>query len=98
MYPANSSHMSLTTEDQRKIGISEGLVSLSVHKDSEDIVADSEELSKRFNLTISGLENIWVHEIFFSKCSFPFVFLSRFFQFMGSLLNNQMRYHPIQFT
>jgi len=44
LYPAHSSHRSLTPEDRRKIGITDGLVRLSVGiEDPDDIIADLEQ-------------------------------------------------------
>lgn len=44
LYPAHSSHRGLTPEERHKIGISDGLVRLSVGiEDAQDIVADIEQ-------------------------------------------------------
>jgi cystathionine gamma-synthase/methionine-gamma-lyase len=48
MYPAHSSHRALTPQDREEIGISDGLVRLSVGiEDPEDIIADLEQALSR---------------------------------------------------
>ena len=48
LYPAHSSHRTLTPEDRRKIGITDGLVRLSVGiEDPDDIIADLEQALHR---------------------------------------------------
>lgn len=48
LYPAHSSHRALTPEERKKIGISDGLVRLSVGiEDAEDIIHDVEQALKK---------------------------------------------------